>query len=232
MDELERLRRLLDEVRPTEESKEKTLEAIRNRAQQSSHRQAPMSRLMMRTALVAAVLLAGLIVLRPGAAEAWSPTPVSPQDPTLISAVPDECPDGMVDADQPLLIDQREDVAIALLGELPSAEGPGGFKTCLLAREDSAWLRATNDDLPFELAVTAGTVDERALGEPVSKVVIETDTQLVDVSYGNGFYLIWWPAELALDGEVMRFLASDGSELFDVPVTHEIGTDPLSPGNT
>lgn len=231
MDEIERLRRLLDEPDSTSPDEQKTLAALRQAYEKPLRRRSTNSRLVVSTAIVVLVTFVAVLTLRSGPALAWSPTPVLPHDPALLGAVEDECLRGAAESAVPHLIDQREDVAVALLGTAPGSNN-GGFSTCTLIYSAGSWDRAVSSDLDFVLALTAGTVDEAVLEEPISRVVIETHTQDVEVSYRDGFYLIWWPADLALDGEVMRFLSGDGSELLAIPVTHEPGTESAPSGNT
>jgi hypothetical protein len=121
-------------------------------------------------------------------------------------------------------VDQRNDVAVALFGERSSDDGASSFRTCTLALIDGSWRKADVDDLGFSLLVTAGSVDEQTLGAPVERVVINAASEQIEVSYEDGFYLMWWPEDLALAGEVMRFLATDGSTLLEIPVGPEVGT--------
>lgn len=217
MDEFESLRRALDEPPPSVADYENARNAVRARYPASTaQRRFPVGRLATLTAVVAVVAMVLSIVMETEMAEAWSPVPVSPPDPSLLTNAPTQCAEDAGDREL-LLLDQRGEVAVALFGEPGADSGErSGFHTCTLVLEDE-WRRATADDLPYRLAVTAGSVDEEVLGQRVSKVLISLPSDEVEVSYREGFFLIWWPEDLAPNDETMQLVADDGSLIAELP---------------
>lgn len=226
MDDFGEIRRILDEPPPTPEQRELARQTLRSEYGSPRQRKSkPWGRLGLGAAVGATVVFA-VMLLRVDPAGAWSPVPESPPEPLLIQSVPDQCATAAASSRVPLLVDQRNDAAVALFGERSSEEGTSSFRTCTLALIDGIWREADANDLGFSLLVTAGSVDEQVLGEAVDRVVIDTGGEQVEVSYEDGFYLMWWPEELALTGKTMRFLAIDGSILLELPV----GSRPLRQG--
>lgn len=220
MSDLETLRRRLEEpAPPTVAVREAARAALRQRygrtAGRSSH-----SIVVLATGVALAVAILAVVVTQAGPAAAWSSTPVSPPDPLLLASATTECA-GVVDqADAsrtPLLIDQRNDVAMALFGKRSPQQT--SLVTCTLRETDQGWRRATADQLPFTLFSRAGSVDEEVLGSSIDRVVIDTGDERVTVSYHDGFYLIWWPEDIALTGHPMQFLAPDGSTVLEIPMS-------------
>lgn len=224
MDDIEDIRRILDEPPPTREQREVARQALRSAYGPPRQRRSRRWGKMGLGAAVGATAVLALTVLRVGPAEAWSPVPVRPPEPVLLASVATQCAGSDAESQQPVLVDQRNDVAVALFGERSSDDGASSFRTCTLALIDGSWRKADVDDLGFSLLVTAGSVDEQTLGAPVERVVINAASEQIEVSYEDGFYLMWWPEDLALAGEVMRFLATDGSTLLEIPVGPEVGT--------
>lgn len=218
MSDMDHLRRILDEPAPTPVAREKAREALRARYASPAK---PMGRSFTKLALsavAAASVVLAVVTLQVGRAEAWSPVPEVPPDPFLAASAGGECAESGLGPEAPLLIDQREDVAVALFGGRSPEDATSGFRTCTLAFSDGSWRRVDADDLSFTMAVVSGSVDEQVLGGSVDKVVIDTGARQVEVSHSDGFYLIWWPEDVALTDEPMRFLAPDGSILLELPV--------------
>jgi len=214
MRDLESLRRHLDEPPPTAETREAARAALRTRYASGNRSW----RIGVPFALTAAVVAAVVVLsMRTGPAAAWSPIPATPPEPSLQAAAADAC-SGLAGSplSGPLLIDQRGDVAVALFGE--RADEGDFHLTCTLVERGDMWVRAAADDLSFSLLVMSGSVDEDAVGSPVDRVVIDAEGEEVVVSYADGFYLIWWPEEVALTGRPMSFLSADGSTLLEIPV--------------
>jgi len=218
MDDLEELRRLLDEPPPPPGARRRLLHELRALSEDSKPRHfGTRTKVVGSVATILVAAVAALFILQGGQAEAWTPTPVNPPDPALVAAASSECGEGELDFGSPLLVDQRGDVAVALFGDR-SARDAEAFLTCTLHFSEDAWRRVDHSDLSFSLHSISGSFDEEALNTPVERVVIDTPDQVVDVSHRDGFYLIWWPGEEALDGETMRFLAQDGSTLLETPI--------------
>lgn len=218
MDDFGKIRRILDEPPPTPEQRELARQTLRSAYGSPRQRKPrPWGRLGLAAAAGATVVFA-VMLLRVDPAEAWSPVPENPPEPLLVEAVPDQCATAAASSQIPLLVDQRNDAAVALFGERSSEDGASSFRTCTLALIDGIWREADANDLGFSMLVTAGSVDEQMLGEAVDRVVIDTADEQVEVSYEDGFYLMWWPEDLALAGEMMRFLGADGSSLVEIPV--------------
>lgn len=211
----EDLWRLLDEPPPTPEMREAAHAALRAEyvaAETASRR--PTRRLMLPT-LGAVVLAVVAVGVWRAPAEAWSPTPVTPPDPAVVEAASQACAMDATASRDAVLIDQRVDVAVVLFVQPPSATGAQDFKTCTLAEVDGRWQAAVASDLPSGLTVMAGSIDEAALGAVVDRVIIDQAGQEVVVSYRDGYYLAWWPGEMALTGAPVRFIAADGSTLIE-----------------
>lgn len=218
MDELERLRRTLEEPPATVEDREAARQVLHDRYSVfiPGRRKRSIGLASVSAIAIASVVLLA-VLLGPEQAEAWGPVPVEPPDPAVIQSASDECDGLPTGNDRPLVVDQRGDVAVALFGH--STESPlRAFGTCTLALVDGQWHRVDVDDLSFELVVMAGSVDERVLGAQVERVVIDSQGQDIDLSHQDGFYLIWWPQSLALTGKPVRFLDSEGNTLLEVPV--------------
>lgn len=218
MDEFENLRKVLDEPPPSAEDYENARRAVGARYPTSTApRRFPVGRLATLTAIIALVAVVLSIVIETEVAEAWSPVPVSPPDPSLLANASTQCAGDVGDGEL-LLLDQRGEVAVALFGE-PGAESgdSSGFRTCTLVLEDE-WRRASADDLPYRLAVAAGSVDEEVLGQRVFKVLISLPNYEIEVSYREGFYLIWWPEDVALKDETMQLVAENGSLITELPL--------------
>lgn len=218
MDELERLRRTLEEPPASEEQREAARRALHDRYSDSTSRRSRRSIGLIAVSAIAAGLVILLAVLSgPEQAEAWGPVPVKAPDPAVIQAASDEC-DGLPSvSDGPVLVDQRADVAVALFGDT-AERTPSAFGTCTLVLVDGEWQRADEGHLPFELEAMAGSVDEQVLGAEVEQVIIDSGSQDIVLSYQDGFYLIWWPESLALIGQPVRFLDSGGNTLLEIPV--------------
>lgn len=212
--DLENLRRHLEEGPPTDEIREAARERLLARYASTGRGWALRVPFVLTSA--AAVVAVVVLTVRTGPVAAWSPIPVSPPETSLQASAGAECSDGSGDPEAPLLIDQRRDVAVALFGERSDEED--FHLTCTLIKTDEGWRRATGDDLSFRLLVVSGSVDEAALDSRIDRVVIDAEGAEVEVSYENGFYLIWWPEEVALIGSAMRFLASDGSTILEIPL--------------
>lgn len=226
MRDLENLRRHLDEPPASAESRERVRAALRQRYTRTDA--GLQARLRVFLAAGAAAALAILVVLttRTGPAVAWSPTPVTPPEPLLLATAAEQCADVLDQFDAsltPLIVDQRNDVAMALFGERSTEEM--SFLSCTLRKTDEGWQRVTAGDLPFTLFSTSGAVDEELLGSRIEQVVIDTGEALVEVSYKDGFYLIWWPEDVALTGNPMRFIAADGSTVLEIPVNEPRHSD-------
>lgn len=217
MDDLEKLRRLLDEPPPSQTIRDESLRALHLRYQASVRDRRPLARIVSSAVVVIGVAIAVVLVLQSDEAEAWSPIPVTPVDPVLVEAASSECGEIPVDQKTPVLVDQREDVAVAMFRS-SAGDGPTTSGTCTLFVEDGVWRQARVDDLPFNVLVKSGSFDEELIESTVARVVIETDGQTVEVSHRDGFYLIWWPEGLALADESMRFLSEDGSTLLELPI--------------
>ncbi len=218
MNEVEKFRRLLDEEPPPPEAREKTVSTLRSLYETSERRPSrPLAGILISAATVVVVAVVAMLSMQGGRAEAWTPTPVTPPDPALLQAASSDCETDRFDFQSPLLVDQREDVAVAMFGER-SEGGTESFLTCTLVLDEKVWRRAQDDDLSFRLLSVSGSFDEQVLGAAVDGVVIETESRTVEVSHQDGFYLIWWPEEEALAGETMQFIAEDGSTLLEVPV--------------
>lgn len=216
--DIKNLRRILDEPPPTPEQRElarQMLRSVYGSPRQGKSRS--WGKLGLGTAVAATVVFA-VMMLRVDTAEAWSPVPESPPESLLLASAPVECATADAGSQAPLLVDQRNDVAVALFGERSAGDRASSFRTCTLAFTDGSWHKADARDLAFTLLVTAGSVDEQIIGAAVERVVIDTASEQVEVSYDDGFYLMWWPEDLALAGEVMRFLGADGSSLLEIPV--------------
>lgn len=231
MSDIDDLRRILEEPPPTEETRDRARGALRAQYAAREPRRHRLGKLAL-GALAAVLAVIAVISMRIGQAEAWSPEPQTPPESSLVAAAPNEC--GVADVgdesppltdEPPLLIDQRNDVAVAMFGDRSASDRTSSFLTCTLVFTDGSW-RRPDGDLPFDLAVTAGSVDEELLGQRVERVVIETEPETIEVSYRDGFYLMWWPEELALTDESMRFVASDGSVLLEIPVQGRGGNEP------
>lgn len=218
MRDLQNLRRLLEEPPPTPEALETAWEALRARYASTEAGTRTRTRRLALSAVAGLTVALVLVTLRVGQAEAWTPVPVVPPEPSLVASAPGECAESGSAPEPPLLIDQRRDVAVALFGERSADDATNAFRTCTLSLTDGSWRRAGAEDLSFTLAVVAGSVDEQVLGGNVDRVVIDTGTLQVEVSHQDGFYLIWWPEDLSLAGEPMRFLAADGSTLLELPL--------------
>lgn len=217
MDDIDKLRRLLDEPAPSPEAREKLHRALRARYERSaSLPPRPVMRIMASAAMVLVVAIGVVLALQGGRAEAWTPVPVTPPDPALMAAASSECGEERFDFGAPLLVDQRGDVAVAMFGS--RSEHAESFLTCTLILDEGVWRNAEAAGLPFRLLSVSGSFDEQVLGAAVARVVIETESRTVEVSHQDGFYLIWWPEEEALAGETMKFLAEDGSTMLEVPV--------------
>lgn len=218
MDDLEKLRRLLDERPPPPEAREKALRELHAHYEAPSSRPSrPVARILTGVAAIVVVTVGALLTLQLGQAEAWAPIPVTPPDPSLVAAASSECGDDRTDFQSPLLVDQRDDVAVAMFGNRPE-DGVESFMTCTLVLDEGDWRRVHGDNLAFRLLSVSGSFDEEVLGAGVSRVVIKTENRSVEVSHQDGFYLIWWPEEEALTGETMQFIAENGATLLEVPV--------------
>lgn len=219
MRDLESLRRHLDESPASAETREAARAALRQRYTRTDGRLPTRLRVLLAAGAAAAVVIV-VLTTRTGPAAAWSPTPVTPPEPLLLASAAAECADVLDQFDAsliPLIIDQRNDVAMALFGERSSEEM--SFLSCTLRNTaDEGWVRVTADELPFTLFSISGSVDEELLGSRIDQVVIDSGEGLVEVSYEDGFYLIWWPEDVALTGHPMRFLAADGSTVLEIPV--------------
>lgn len=216
MGDIEEIRRILDEPPSSPEQRELARQALRSelrlpRQGKSTH----WGRLGLGAAVGVALL--AVMALRVDPAEAWSPMP-EPPEPLLLASAPELCAAGEARIGTPLLVDQRNDVAVALFGERSADGAASSFRTCTLVHVDESWRAADAGDLNFTLVVTAGSVDEQILGEAVDRVVIDTPDEQVEVSYEDGYYLMWWPDDLALAGKLMRFLGADGSHLLEIPI--------------
>ena len=218
MDELERLRRALEEPPASEEQREAARRVLHERYSGSASGGSRRSIGLVVVSVVVAGLVTLLAVLSGSEqAEAWGPVPVKSPDPSVIQAASDECDGLPTVSDRPLLVDQRADVAVALFGDTPERT-PSAFGTCTLVLLEGKWQRADEGTLPFELEAMAGSVDEQVLGAEVEQVIIDSENQDIVLSYQDGFYLIWWPESLALIGKSVRFLDSGGNSLLEIPV--------------
>jgi len=216
MGDIEEIRRILEEPPPSPEQRELARQALRSEFGSPRQRKAKhWGRLGMSAAVGVALLV--VMALRVDPAEAWSPVP-EPPEPLLLASAPDLCAGADARGGTPILVDQRNDIAVALFGERSREDAASSFRTCTLVHIDGNWRAADAGDLGFTLVVTAGSVDEQILREAVDRVVIATSNEQVEVSYEDGFYLMWWPEDLALAGEGMRFLGADGSRLLEIPV--------------
>lgn len=220
MRDLENLRRHLDEPPASDEAREAARAALRERYARAEGRLTLKHGVLLAAGVALASAVLVILTTRTGPAVAWSPTPVTPPEPLLLASASAECADVLDQFDgsmPPLIIDQRDDVAMALFGDR-SAEEVSMLSCTLRNTDDGGWERVTADDLPFTLFSVSGSVDEELLGSRIERVVIDTGDALVDVSYEDGFYLIWWPEDVALTGHPMRFLAPDGSTVLEMPV--------------
>lgn len=216
MDDMDRLRRILDEPPPTADEREAALAALRTRIDQEAAGKRRRQRVMRVGAMVATmVFVAGFVLVRqPPIGEAWSDTPVVPPDRALVAAAPGAC-GGPLTPDEVLLVDQRGSLALVLIGSRDPS-GASTVRSCTLSEEGVGWALASNSALRVDSM--SGSIDKDLSESEVERVIIDGSDGPVDVSYAEGFFLVWWPQNFALAGKTIKFLAADGSVLLEMPV--------------
>lgn len=218
MDDSSGLGRFLEEAPPSDEARQRALAALRARFDDEPPMRRSNRRWLRVSGIAAAlaVMLSLAVLQRSHPADAWSETPVVPPDPALIDAAPDLC-QGTNPATHPtdvLLVDQRGSIALILIGSRTEAMSVSSCTVVL----DNQWGLASDSNLPFAVESMAGSVDEGLLGDTVVKAVIPTESGEIEVSYADGFFLVWWPQQVALGGAPIQFISDNGSILLEVLV--------------